>query len=158
VWNTVQTDIFDESESYQMGSVMQKLDEIVRDFQSVGDEFRLELLLDYAEKLPPLPDRFQGRRTPVLNRVPECQTPVYLYVEVENQRVRIYADVGRESPTVRGLVSILISAYNGATPEAVMEVPPDLIHRLGLTNKIGIVRIRGLSGIISKLKMAVANA
>ncbi len=132
-----------------------QLNEIIQDFQSMDDDFRLELLLDYAEKLPPLPEQYADARDTELNRVPECQTPVYLFVEIENNRVKILTDVAEESPTVRGLVSILAASLNNAVPEDAEKLPMDLIQRLGLSHKIGMVRVRGLSGIIQRIKNEV---
>jgi cysteine desulfuration protein SufE len=65
--------------------------------------------------------------------VDECQTSVYLWVEVEDGQVHIHADVPREAPTVRGFVSLLARTLEGQSPEVVAELPLDLLDRLGLS-------------------------
>ena len=137
---------------------MSRLEEIIETFQAMDDDFRLELLLDYAEKLPPLPEEYQSAEQRETHKVHECQTPVSLWVEVNNGKVQIYADVPRESPTVRGFISLLISAFNGATPEAVLNAPPDLLHRTGLAHAIGMVRTQGLNAILRRIKEEVRLA
>lgn len=134
---------------------MSRLEEIMKNFQALDAEFRLELLLDYAEKLPPLPEKYQSAAEKAAHRVPECQTPVSLWVEVAGGKVQIYAEAPRESPTVRGFVSLLISAFNGAAAQEVLEAPADLLSRSGLAHAIGMVRTRGLSAILQRIKAEV---
>jgi len=137
---------------------MSRLEEIIETFRAMDDDFRLELLLDYAEKLPPLPEQYQSEGQLEAHKVHECQTPVSLWVEVKNGKVQIFADVPRESPTVRGFISILISAFNGAAPETVLNAPSDLLNRTGLAHTIGMVRIQGLSAILRRIKEEVRLA
>ena len=73
---------------------------------------RLETLLDLAARLPPLPPELQHESGREARRVPECQTAVYLWAEVRNGAVRLAAEVPRESPTVRGFVSLLVDALD----------------------------------------------
>jgi len=40
-------------------------------------------------------------------------TPVSLWVEIVDGKVHVFADVPRESPTVRGFISMLLDAFNG---------------------------------------------
>lgn len=134
---------------------MSRLDEIIANFQALEGEFRLELLLDYAEKLPPLPEKYQSVAEKAAHKVPECQTPVSLWVKVVEGKVQIHADAPRESPTVRGFVSLLISAFNGATPQEVLNAPADLLSRSGLAHAIGMMRTRGLNAILQRIKAEV---
>lgn len=137
---------------------MSRLEEIIETFRALDNDFRLELLLDYAEKLPPLPEKYQSAEQKETHKVPECQTPVSLWVETAGGKVQIFADVPRESPTVRGFVSILISAFNGSTADQVLNAPPDLLNRSGLAHTIGMVRIQGLSAILRRIKEEVRLA
>ncbi len=80
---------------------MPALDTLIPRFKAADRQTRLETLLDYSKKLPPLPERYEAEKAQGRNMVEECQTPVYLWVEVADGRVHIHADVPRESPTVR---------------------------------------------------------
>jgi cysteine desulfuration protein SufE len=137
--------------------IMTTLEEIIAEFQEVDEDYRLELLLDFADKLPPLPERYVALDNPDLNRVPECQTPVYLYFESANGVIHLYADVPPESPTVRGIVSLLIRALNGRPIAEGVNIPPDLIQKLGLAHKIGMMRTNGLSGVIRRIRAESAK-
>jgi len=134
---------------------MNKLDEIIGQFRDSDFQETLELLLDYSEDLPPIPERFKGELDKEANRVPECETPVYIWVDIHNNTVEIYADVPPESPTVRGLVSILVTAFNGTTPEAVESAPNDLLSQLSLAQKLGTRRMYGLGAVYNRIKSEV---
>jgi len=137
---------------------MDRSSAIIEEFVLVPPEDRLYLLLDYAERLPPLPARLEAARDAGLGRVHECATPVFLYADPEGDRLRLYADVPRESPTVRGLVGLLVEALDGATAEEVAAVPDDLLYRLGIAQQLGMRRLQGFAGVLRQLKASAAEA
>jgi cysteine desulfuration protein SufE len=134
------------------------LSKIVDTFASVDVELRLELLLDYARKLPPLPQRLRAQRDAGLNRVDECVTPVFLWVEKAGDALRLFVDVAEESPTIRGLLSIIVLACDGAAPEEIAALPADLLNRLGLQGSLRMNRAVGFSAIIGRIKREAAEA
>ncbi len=136
---------------------MNKLEEIIDQFKDADFQETLELLLDYAEDLPGIPDHFEGELENEANRVPECETPVYLFVDINNNIVNIFADVPPESPTVKGLVSILVTAFDGVSPEEVDSAPMDLLSKLGLAQKLGTRRMYGLGAVYNRIRKEVKN-
>jgi cysteine desulfuration protein SufE len=140
------------------GNVCNRLDEIVAEFADLEPRERLELLLDFADGLPALPREYQASRDAGENRVHECQTPVYLWVKVKNGRVEVYADVAEDAPTVRGFVGVLIEAFFGADPGEVVAVKSNLLARLGLMEALGMVRMRGLTAVLNRIRSEVALA
>ncbi len=134
---------------------MTTLEKTFQRFQSADRQTRLELLLDLSRRLPPLPERFHAARDQGLNQVPECQSPVFLWTELDDGRVRLHADAPPEAPTVRGFVALLGRAVDGATPEEVAAIPSDLLDRLGLSEALGMTRMRGLTAIVQRVKQQV---
>lgn len=137
---------------------MPTLDTIIPRFRAADRATRLETLLDYSRKLPPLPERLEAEKDRGDHRVHECQTPVFLWVETEGGKVHIHADVPRESPTVRGFISLLARTLDGASPEEVARVPDDLLEQLGLSEALGMTRTQGLTAILHRIKRSVAPA
>ena len=137
---------------------MPGIDTLIPRFKAADRTTRLETLLDYSLKLPPLPERLESEKSKGDHRVHECQTPVFLWVEVEHGQVHIHADVPRESPTVRGFISLLARTLEGAPPEVVAQVPDDLLDQLGLSETLGMTRTQGLTAILHRIKRAVAAA
>jgi cysteine desulfuration protein SufE len=137
---------------------MPSLDSLIPRFKSADRTTRLETLLDYSRKLPPVPERLVHQETREYHRVHECQTPVFLWVEIENGKVHIHADVPPESPTVRGFISLLARSLDGAAPAEVAQIPDDLLDQLGLSETLGMTRTQGLSAILHRIKRSVASA
>ncbi len=133
-----------------------KLDRYIARFKAADRATRLEALLDFSRKLPSLPAERELEKES--HRVPECQTPVFLWVEVRGGIVSISADVPRESPTVRGFVSLLVNGLEGATPAEIAALPDDLLHSFGLDETLGMLRMHGLTAIVQRVKRAAAAA
>lgn len=131
-----------------------RLAEVIDLFTSADEDMRLELLLDFSKKLPPIPDRLIEQRDAGMNRVPECMTPVFLWIEGDPDAVRIHVDVAEEAPTVKGIMGVIVSTFDGATAEELQEIPLDLLHRLGLGQKIRMTRAMGVSAIINRVRRA----
>ena len=128
---------------------------LIARYKGLDRTTRLEALLDWSKKLPDLPAELVPLKDQGMGRVHECQTPVFLYVEVTEGKVRIHADVPRESPTVRGFLSLLIKQLDGATPTEVEATPQDLLDQLGLTQDLGMTRTQGLTAILARVKHSV---
>jgi cysteine desulfuration protein SufE len=75
-----------------------------------------------------------------------------------NGRVEVYADVAEDAPTVRGFVGVLIEAFFGADPGEVIAVKSNLLARLGLMEALGMVRMRGLTAVLNRIRSEVALA
>jgi cysteine desulfuration protein SufE len=140
------------------GTLNERIGQIAADFAELDPRERLELLLEFAEKLPPLPPEYASQRDAGVNRVHECQTPVFLFTEIHDGRVSIYADVAPEAPTVKGFVSILVELFSGASPEEVLALDADLVGRFGLVEALGMVRMRGLHAIAHHIRRKIAQS
>jgi hypothetical protein len=80
-----------------------RLAQLAQEFEEVGPSERLQLLLELSAELPGLPPHLTRDS---MQRVPECQSPLYRAVEVtDDQRVHLYFDAPPEVPTTRGLAS-----------------------------------------------------
>ena len=134
-----------------------ELETILTELKEADRQDRIDLVLDFAKSLPPLPERLLAHKD-AEHRVEECQSPVYLFVELDGGRVSLYADAPIEAPTVRGFVSILLGGLNGATVEEVLQVPGDVVERCGLAEILGMLRVRGLTGVLRRLKGEVTRA
>src|SRR5437763_17190101 len=95
------------------GLLNPRLQEIADDFASVPAKDRLELLLELGGELPPLPASYAGHQE-LLEQVPECQSPLYLAVEVDDTgTVRLFFDAPLEAATTRGLAGVLYAGLDG---------------------------------------------
>jgi cysteine desulfuration protein SufE len=133
----------------------ESLREIREEFLALSQNDRLQLLLEFSNELPELPSRYSDHPD-LLERVEECQSPVYIFVEVDDERiVHLFVTAPRESPTTRGFASILSQGLAGLTVEEVLAVPDDFPQELGLTQAVSPLRIRGMSALLGRTKHQV---
>ncbi len=134
-----------------------KLQEIVEDFASMSREEKLETLIGYAETMPPLPQRFKEDREK-MEAVPECMTPVCLFAEKEQDGgIVFHLDIPPQSPTVRGLASILTSGLNGSSLEEILSVPGDFFLPMKLEEAVSQQRLNGFMGVLAHMKQAAVK-
>lgn len=115
---------------------------------------RLDLLLEFSESLPEVPQELVDHPD-LLERVVECQSPVFLLVEVEAERVTIHFTVPKEAPTTRGFASILHSLLNGRTVDEVLQASDSIPDSLSLSAAVSPLRLRGMRGMLARIKRQV---
>jgi cysteine desulfuration protein SufE len=128
-----------------------RLAETRDDFLALGVRDRLQLLLEFSNELPELPERYADHPD-LFERVEECQSPVFIFVEVLDGRVHLFATAPAESPTTRGFASILVQGLDGLTAEEVLDVPVDYPQSLGLGEAVSPLRVRGMTGMLGRIK------
>ena len=135
-----------------------KLQEIVDDFASMTREEKLETLIGYAETFPPLPERFHEARSK-MEPVPECMTPVFLIAEKQaDGGIVFHVDCPPQSPTVRGLASILMQGLNGSSLEEILAVPADFFLPMNLDEAVSQQRLNGFIGVLAHMKQSAVKA
>jgi cysteine desulfuration protein SufE len=137
-----------------MTSLDVQLRELGADFASLAVDDRLNLLLEFADSLPEVPQELRDHPD-LLERVVECQSPVFLYVEVAKGTVQIHFTVPREAPTTRGFASILHSLLNGRTPNEVLAASDTIPDSLSLAEAVSPLRLRGMRGMLHRIKRQV---
>jgi cysteine desulfuration protein SufE len=126
------------------------------DFLALDVPDRLQLLLEFSDTLPVVPPEMID--PDAWERVEECQSPVFISVEATPEEVIVYATAPEEAPTTRGFASILVHGLHGMSPEQVRAVPPDFPLLLGLQNAVSMLRLRGMSGMLWRIKRQVDEA
>lgn len=143
----------DTSPPSQVPPGIQKL---LNRFSTLSREMATQALVQYAHKLPPLPERFRAL-DPEQHRVHECLTPVALFSEVQDGKMYFYADVPQGAPTIRALLAMLFGALNGEPPQTTLAIPPDFVRQV--MSKIGLgTREVGLNAMVERLKRAAREA
>ena len=140
------------------GGLPGRFDAVVEDFQALEERDRLVLLLEFANSLPDLPPRLAEHQE-VMEPVPECQSPVFVHVEVEGTGptapVQVFLSAPREAPTTRGFAAILAEGMTGLDAQGVLSVPDDVPNLLGLDRAVSMLRLRGMSGMLGRIQRQV---
>lgn len=136
--------------------MLERVRAVVEDFQALQGNDRLQMLLEYSEALPELDARF-GDNPELLERVEECQSPVFIAVEGNSEQISLHFSAPREAPTTRGFASALNSALNGLSAREILDVSDDFPSELGLDQLISPLRVRGMRGMLARIKRKTAE-
>lgn len=132
--------------------------EIIDDFHAMPESDRLQLLLEFSYELAELPAKYHDHPE-LLEPVPECQSPIFLICEVEGTGddavVRLHFSAPPEAPTTRGFASILHQGLDGLTAGQIAAIPHDVPDRLGISAVVSPLRLRGMSGMLTRIKRQV---
>ena len=131
------------------------LAEVVTDFHEVPESDRLTLLLEFSTELAPLPPEYADHPE-LLEPVPECQSPIFLIVDVEGSgddaTVHLHFSAPPEAPTTRGFAGILHEGLDGSSAREVVDTPNDLPGLLALNDLVSPLRLRGMAGMLGRIK------
>ncbi len=131
---------------------------LVDDFTALEKQDRLQLLLELSRELPALPDRLADHPE-LLEPVPECQSPIFLHVDVAgtgpDAGVELHFSAPPEAPTTRGFAAILAEGLAGLSAAEVARVPADVTTRLGLAEVVSPLRLNGMAGMLARVQRQV---
>lgn len=138
------------------------LAELAEDFRAASPQDRLQLLLEFSDELPDLPEHYADAPEK-LEQVHECQSPLFLAVEVgdeagvdtNDQQVSIFFSAPPEAPTTRGFAGILHEALNGLTVREILDTPEQAPMEFGLAEVVSPLRMRGMVAMLSRIKRQV---
>lgn len=131
------------------------LAETQRDFLDMGESDRLQFLLEFSDELPELPARYADHPE-LFERVVECQSPVYIFVEVDQDAVvHVFATAPAEAPTTRGFASILVQGISGLSVSEALLIADDFPSTLGLTRLVSPLRLHGMTGMLARIKRQI---
>lgn len=133
-------------------STLETAEQLIKDFETLRDSERLDLLLEFSDSLPELPPRYADHPE-LLERVEECQSPIFLFVEIDADGLtRLFFSAPAESPTTRGFASLLFSVIDGLPVTEALEFDQDFPFKLSLSSAVSLLRLRGMLGILSRIK------
>lgn len=128
------------------------LEELVSQFDGLPRQDRIDLLVEYADSLPPVPEELLAARDE--NQVHECMTPVWVWVRTGDDGPELYVDVHETAPTIKAVAAVLIEGCRGATPAEILAIPPDLPVRIIGPDMVG-QRRYGLAALIRTIQRKV---
>lgn len=146
-----------------MATMPESLAEIAADFREATAAERLQLLLEFSDELPDLPERLADAPDK-MEQVHECQSPLFLAVEVgdepglatSEQRVDIYFSAPPQAPTTRGFAGILHEGLSGHTVAEVLGTADEAPLQFGLAEAVSPLRLRGMVAMLSRIKRQTA--
>ena len=122
-------------------------DQIVEDFQSIGDPLsQYEYLLEFAGTLPELPAEYKVDE----NLVEGCQSRVWLRMGAEGGCLSLAAD--SDTLIVRGILSLMVSLLDGRTACEIGAANIAFIEKTDLKAAFSDDRLNGFTSICATIK------
>lgn len=129
------------------------IDDIVDDlgfFDSWEDKYRY--IIDLGKQLPEMPDHQRVNEALVKG----CQSQVWLYVQLQQQHLQLQVD--SDAHIVRGLLALVVSAYQGLTPKQALALDiQGLFERLQLLRHLSPSRGNGLRAMVERVRLLAAS-
>jgi len=135
------------------------LRDVLAVFASISDPAdRATLLIDLADQFRPVPPDVATPPFPKSRLVPYCESEAYVWLVLQaNGTANLHFAV--ENPagiSAKALASILTATLSGLTPEAIEQVPPDIVEQIFRQN-ISMGKGMGLMAMVQAVQ-ALAKA
>lgn len=126
------------------------VDELLEEFSDCSDRERLQLILEFGDELPSLPEHYKTEE----NRVRGCQSNVWLISHfADDGAARMHFEGDSDGQIVRGLIAVLFSLVNDKTPEEILAVDLDgVFKQLHLSRYVSHMRSSGLASMIKRVR------
>ena len=129
------------------------IDDIVENFAFFDDwEDRYRYVIDLGRELQLLPDALKTEA----NVVHGCQSKVWIDHELVDGRLHFRLD--SDALIVRGLIAIVLAAFNDRTPQEILAYDIDaLFGRLDLLRHLSPTRGNGLAALVRRIREIAAS-
>ena len=127
------------------------IDDLIEEFDDLGDwADQCEALIDMGRDLPSMPAELKNEAT----RVHGCQSNVWMVADVSESAesvIELVAD--SDAMIVKGLLSVILLAYSGRTPQEILDTDiVAIFKRLGLDRHLSTARKNGLAGMVTRVR------
>lgn len=119
-------------------------------FDSWEDRYRY--IIDLGKDLPAMDDALKTDERIVRG----CQSQVWLVDDADGEQIRFQAD--SDAHIVRGLLAIVLAAYNGKTRQQILDFDTeDYFSQLDLVKHLSPTRGNGLRAMVARIKDIAAH-
>lgn len=120
-------------------------------FDSWEDRYRY--IIDLGRELPPLPEALRTDDRLVRG----CQSQVWIDVGEKEGRLQLAVD--SDAFIVKGLLAVVLAAYNNKAPDEVMDFDVDgYFETLGLMQHLSPTRGNGLRAMVARIRQEAERA
>ena len=127
---------------------IKELEQTYIDDLNMLDDWMLQYdyLLQISAAMPRLPEDYKTEA----NKVPGCQSGVWLKLEYSGGVVHITAD--SDAMIIRGILAVAVGILNEQKPEDIADYKPRFIEETNIKKQISTDRFNGMNSVINKIK------
>ncbi|MEN8964542.1 MAG: SufE family protein [Polaribacter sp.] len=123
-------------------------EEIIDEFSMFDDWMeRYEYIIELGKSLPIIDETYKLEE----NLIKGCQSKVWLYSELENDKVKFTAD--SDAILTKGIVALLLRVFSEQKPVDILGAETNFIDEIGLKEHLSPTRANGLISMIKQIKM-----
>ncbi|MDB0039666.1 SufE family protein [Polaribacter sp.] len=123
-------------------------EEIIDEFSMFDDWMdRYQYIIDLGKSLPIIESKFKLDE----NLIKGCQSKVWLYSELENDKIKYSAD--SDAILTKGIAALLIRVFSGQKPNDILTAETRFIDEIGLKEHLSPTRANGLVSMIKQIKL-----
>ena len=131
----------------------EKKQQVIEDFSSYDEWLdKYEYLIELGKGLDALPEEKKTED----RLIKGCQSRVWLDSELKDGRLYFSAD--SDAIITKGIISLLIGIYSGATPQEIAADDFGFVEEIGLRENLSPTRAGGLASMIQTIKEIAENA
>lgn len=131
-----------------MNTIDDRARAIVEEFSLFSDWMeKYNYLIELSKDLPLIDPRYKVKNYLISG----CQSNVWLHAEYRDGKVYFTAD--SDAVITKGIVSLLIRVFSGATPDEIINASTDFIDQIGLKEHLSPTRSNGLISMIKQMKL-----
>ncbi|AEE19470.1 cysteine desulfuration protein SufE [Dokdonia sp. Hel_I_63] len=131
-----------------MASIKEIQDEIVDEFSMFEDWMqRYEYMIDLGKSLPMIDNQFKTDDYIIKG----CQSKVWVHADMTDGEIAFTAD--SDAIITKGIIAILIRAFSGQPPQAIIDADTSFIDEIGLKDHLSPTRANGLVSMIKQIKL-----
>ena len=128
-----------------IADVARELEEETVLFEDMRD--RIEYVIELGKELPPLAEQHRTE----LNKVRGCQSQVWLVAE-RGDDGRLHLEADSDAIIVKGLIVLLLRLYDRRSPREILDNPPEVLERIGLSRFLTPGRANGLAAMVARIR------
>jgi len=123
-------------------------DDIIDEFSMFDDWMqRYEYMIELGKSLPLIEERYKTDD----NLIKGCQSRVWVHAQLDGDRLHFTAD--SDAIITKGIIAILIRAFNDQRPQDIIDADTSFIDKIGLKEHLSPTRANGLVSMVKQLKL-----
>jgi cysteine desulfuration protein SufE len=128
-------------------SIQHREQELIEEFSMFDDwDSKYEYIIELGKDLPLINAKYKTDE----NKIKGCQSQVWLHAEKKDGKIFFTAD--SDAIITKGIISLLVRVFSGATPEEIQKADLSFIDKIGLTNHLSPTRSNGLLSMVKQMK------
>lgn len=128
-------------------TIEEKRDQLVNELMPFEDPFeRFAYVIDRAKTVPPLADEYKVDTFLIKG----CISQLWIFPEFKQGKCNYQAD--SDAAITQGTASLLCELYSDESPQAIIDLEPDFLAEVGITQHLSPNRRNGLSSVRQKIK------